>query len=122
MTRSFSLDNLIHTAPDWAVRDRHLARIREAMQQAGLPALLVVGRDCFRYFADYHRWSREALVLITPDSKPGVSVSGPTARTQQANLNHFSSFMLQVIHRVSPKADPAFAWLIRRERGSDPPT
>ena len=83
MTRADYFDKILVTRPDLAERDCRLSEIRKAMEQVGLTALLVAGRDTsgdvgrgyFRYLTDYHLWGHEGLVFIPLDSEPCASVT-----------------------------------------------
>ena len=60
---------------DTAERDKRFNRVREAMQEGGLAALIVAGhgsgfnRGSIRYFADAHMWEGDGLLLIPLDGE-----------------------------------------------------
>ena len=60
-----------------AERDQRLARVRAAMDEAGLDALIVAGkghwwtgRGYWRYFTDFHIWGHDGLLCIPKDDEP----------------------------------------------------
>jgi Xaa-Pro aminopeptidase len=70
------------TQADLAERDRRLQRTREAMERAGLAALLVAGkghwwtgRGYLRYFTDFHMWGHDGLLLIPLNGEPMMTFS-----------------------------------------------
>jgi Xaa-Pro aminopeptidase len=64
---------------DLAERDMRFKRIREAMEQAGLDGLIMAGhashshRGYIRYFADWHMWDGDALILIPLVGEPALA-------------------------------------------------
>ena len=64
---------------DLAERDLRYKRVREAMEQAGLDALIVAGhashahRGYIRYFADWHMWDGDALILLPLAGEPALA-------------------------------------------------
>ena len=66
---------------DLAERDMRFRRIREAMKQEGLDALVVAGhashfnRGYIRYFADWHLWAGDALILIPLAGEPALAMT-----------------------------------------------
>jgi Xaa-Pro aminopeptidase len=70
------------TQADWAERERRLARVRAAMADAGLDALVVAGkghwwtgRGYLRYFTDFHLWGHDGLLCIPRDDEPFMTLS-----------------------------------------------
>lgn len=70
------------TTADLNERDRRLARIRAAMQEWQLDALLVAGkghwwtgRGYFRYLTDFHIWGHDGLICIPREDSPFLSFS-----------------------------------------------
>jgi Xaa-Pro aminopeptidase len=66
---------------DLAERDVRFKRIREAMEREGLEALVVAGhgshfnRGYIRYFADWHLWAGDALILIPLAGEPALAMT-----------------------------------------------
>ena len=66
---------------DLTERDMRFKRTREAMEQEGLDALVVAGhashfnRGYIRYFADWHLWAGDALILIPLAGEPAVAMT-----------------------------------------------
>jgi Xaa-Pro aminopeptidase len=66
---------------DLAERDLRFKRIREAMERGGLDALVVTGhgshfnRGYIRYFADWHLWAGDALILIPLAGEPALAMT-----------------------------------------------
>lgn len=63
-------------------RDRRFARVREAMQQADLDALLVAGkghwwtgRGYLRYLTDFHLWGHDGLLLLPLEDEPLLTLT-----------------------------------------------
>lgn len=63
-------------------RDRRLARLRRAMADAGLDALLVpgkghwwTGRGYWRWLTDFHLWGHDGLILVPLDGEPCFTLS-----------------------------------------------
>ncbi|MDR7489306.1 MAG: aminopeptidase P family N-terminal domain-containing protein [Armatimonadota bacterium] len=72
------------TIPDIAERDTRFRRTRDAVQRAGLDALLVAGkghwwtgRGYFRYFTDFHLWGHDGLLLLPLDGEPVLTLTSP---------------------------------------------
>jgi Xaa-Pro aminopeptidase len=67
---------------DWAERERRYARIRTAMREAGLTALIVAGkghwwtgRGYLRYLTDFHLWGHDGLLCIPLEDEPFMTLS-----------------------------------------------
>lgn len=70
------------TIPDLSERDARLARVRAAMEAAGLDGLFVAGkghwwtgRGYFRYFTDFHIWGHDGLIFIPRQAEPFLAFS-----------------------------------------------
>lgn len=70
--------------PPLEERDARLRRTRDAMTRDRLDALLVAGkghwwtgRGYFRYFADFHLWGHDGLLLIPLGGDPVMTMSSP---------------------------------------------
>lgn len=70
------------TIPDRTERDSRLARVRQAMAEAGLDGLFVAGkghwwtgRGYFRYFTDFHIWGHDGLIFIPREAEPFLAFS-----------------------------------------------
>ena len=68
-----------------AERDRRFARVRAAMERAGLDALIVggkghawTGRGYIRYLTDFHLWAHDALLIIPAAGEPALTVTSPS--------------------------------------------
>ena len=69
-------------APGLEERDARLARLRRAMSDAGLDALLVAGkghwwtgRGYLRYLTDFHLWGHDGLYLLPLEGEPALVLS-----------------------------------------------
>jgi len=76
--------NLLSHAPqpDLAERNRRLQRVRAAMVDVGLDALIVAGkghwwtgRGYLRYFTNFHMWGHDGLLCIPRDDDPFMTFS-----------------------------------------------
>jgi Xaa-Pro aminopeptidase len=72
----------LRLAPGRDERDRRLARLRAAMQAAGLDALLIAGkghwwtgRGYWRWLTDFHLWGHDGLLLVPLDGEPCFTLS-----------------------------------------------
>ena len=72
----------METQANLAERDRRFKRIREAMEQAGLNALLVAGkghwwtgRGYLRYLTDFHLWGHDGLLLLPFEDEPVLTLT-----------------------------------------------
>ncbi|MFX0202340.1 MAG: M24 family metallopeptidase [Candidatus Hodarchaeota archaeon] len=81
------------TKADKAERDKRFKRTREAMENAGLDALLVAGkghwwtgRGYIRYFTDFFMWGHDALLLIPLDGEPAMTVTSHAVGDMVADL------------------------------------
>ena len=65
-----------------AERDLRYQRLYEAMQAAGLDAMLVAGkghwwtgRGYIRYLTDFHLWGHDGILLIPVHGEPALTLS-----------------------------------------------
>lgn len=70
------------TAATLAERDARYARLRAAMAERELDALVVAGkghwwtgRGYFRYLTDFHLWAHDALLVFPADGEPAVALT-----------------------------------------------
>jgi len=70
------------TKADMAERDARFSKLRGAMAEAGLQALLVAGkghwwtgRGYFRYLADFHLWGHDGLILMPLEGGPMLTLT-----------------------------------------------
>lgn len=70
------------TKPDLAERDARFDRLRTAMEQEGLDALVVAGkghwwtgRGYFRYLTDFHLWGHDGLILVPLEGDPMLTLT-----------------------------------------------
>ena len=65
-----------------AERDTRFARVREAMEEQELDALVVggkghwwTGRGYIRYLTDFHLWAHDALLVVPAQGEPALAVT-----------------------------------------------
>ena len=70
------------TAATIAERDERYARIRQAMDERGLDALVVggkghwwTGRGYVRYLTDFHLWAHDALLVFPATGDPAIALT-----------------------------------------------
>ena len=79
------------TKADLAERDARVRRTREALAASRLDALLMAGkghwwtgRGYLRYFADFHLWGHDGLLLLPVGSDPVLTLSSPAVAARIA--------------------------------------
>ena len=72
-------------------RDARFARLRAAMDRAGLDALVVAGkghwwtgRGYVRYLTDFHLWGHDGLILLPLDGEPAMVLNSPAVAAKIA--------------------------------------